>query len=90
MRQKTYFDCVNLIKLILAIAIVAMHCALVPDHSLPMVLLCRLGVPYFFVASGFFLQRKCIEDQTGNAVKSYTNGCSCPMPFFLLFGSYSC
>lgn len=71
MNQKAYFDCVNIAKLFLALAIVVMHCALVPYHSLFMTLVCRLGVPYFFIASGFFLQRKCHAAQPEIAVKGY-------------------
>ena len=82
MIQKTYFDCVNIAKLILAIAVVAMHCALVPDHSLIMILLCRLGVPYFFVASGFFLQRKCTVNPLSLAVKGYIKRLFSPYAVF--------
>lgn len=82
MDNKTYFDGVNVAKLILAVAIVAMHCALVPDHSLLMTLVCRLGVPYFFVASGFFLQRKCVGDQTKAAVKGYIKRLFLPYAVF--------
>lgn len=71
MKQRAYYDFVNVAKLILAIAIVAMHSALVPDHTWPMTFICRLGVPYFFVASGFFLQKKCVCNETRNAVKGY-------------------
>ena len=82
MKQKVYFDFVNVAKLILAIFIVALHSSLVPVHSLLMTLLCRLGVPYFFVASGFFLQRKCIGRETGNAVKEYIKRLSLPYSVF--------
>ena len=58
MDKKEYFDFVNITKLILAISVVAMHCALIPDNSVIMWLICRLAVPYFFVASGFFLEKK--------------------------------
>lgn len=70
MVKKEYFDFVNIAKLILAIAVVAMHCTLIPDTSIIMWLVCRLAVPYFFVASGFFLKKK-TEDNPKDAVKGY-------------------
>lgn len=82
MKQKTYYDFVNVAKLILALSIVGLHSALVPDHSWPMAFICRLGVPYFFVASGFFLQRKCAGDQTAHAVKGYLSRLCLPYAAF--------
>ena len=82
MKEKEYFDFVNVAKLFLAVAIVALHSSLVPQPSLVMALICRLGVPYFFVASGFFLQRKCTGDQVGNAVKGYVKRLFLPYAVF--------
>lgn len=82
MKEKEFFDFVNVAKLFLAIAIVALHSALVPQPSLVMALICRLGVPYFFVASGFFLQRKCTGDQVGTAVKGYIKRLFLPYAVF--------
>ncbi len=82
MKEKEYFDFVNVAKLFLAVAIVALHSALVPQPSLVMALICRLAVPYFFVASGFFLQRKCTGDQVGNAVKGYIRRLFLPYAVF--------
>lgn len=82
MSRKQYFDGVNIAKLILALAIVAMHSAWISDHTLPMTLVCRLGVPYFFVASGFFLQRKCAAKGSGAAVKAYIGRLLLPYAVF--------
>ena len=81
-QKSNYFDFVNVAKFILAVSIVAMHCALVPDHSWLMTLVCRLGVPYFFAASGFFLQKKCSATDTGASVKRYIKRLLLPYSVF--------
>ena len=81
-QNKTYFDFVNITKLILAISIVAMHCGLVPERSWLMTFVCRLGVPYFFVASGFFFERKLRRDTPKNAVKLYIKRLLLPYSVF--------
>ena len=82
MKQKVYFDFVNIVKLILALSIVAMHSALIPRYSWVMILICRLGVPSFFVASGSFLQKKCMGDRAGEAVKAYIKRLLLPYAIF--------
>ena len=82
MTQRQYFGFVNIAKFILAVSIVAMHCALVPDHSWLMTLVCRLGVPYFFAASGFFLQKKCSKADAGTSVKRYIKRLLLPYSVF--------
>lgn len=83
MNQKAYFDFVNISKLILAVSIVALHAALIPDDSFLMPLICRLGVPYFFVASGFFFQIKCSKDNYEAATKVYLKRLLLPYAVFL-------
>ena len=54
------FKAVDLTKFFLAICIFLMHAGfyeLIPGGALIKVLTARLGVPYFFVASGFFFGR---------------------------------
>ena len=82
MKQKVYYEFVNIVKLLLAISVVAMHCALVPDRSMLMLLVCRLAVPYFFLASGFFLKRKIGEDEPSGAVKGYLRRLLLPFSIF--------
>ena len=78
MSRSKYFGFVNIAKLILAIAVVAMHCAIVPSGSYVMKLLCRLAVPYFFVASGFFLKNRCDSENCGEALRKYIKRLSLP------------
>lgn len=54
----------------MALAVVAMHSNLVDNNSLINPLFCRIAVPYFFIASGFFMYEKCLVD-TDAAVKKY-------------------
>ena len=82
MNRREYFDFVNIAKLILAVAIVAVHCALVSDDSPLMLLLCRLGVPYFFIASGFFLNNKCADGNCESAVNRYIKRLMLPYAVF--------
>ena len=82
MKRKSFFDCVNIAKLLLAVSIVAMHSGFVPTQSPYMTMVCRLGVPYFFVASGFFLQRKCAESPLSLAVKGYVKRLLLPYAVF--------
>ena len=82
MKQKTYFDFVNVTKLLLAISIVAIHSALVSKYAYSMALICRLGVPYFFVASGFFLQKKSKSGHTSDAAKGYLKRLFLPYAVF--------
>ncbi len=81
-QKRNYFDFVNITKLILAVSIAAMHCGLVPEHSWLMTFVCRLGVPYFFVASGFFFEKKLHRGTPKHAVKLYVKRLLLPYSIF--------
>ncbi|MBP3471881.1 MAG: acyltransferase family protein [Paraprevotella sp.] len=62
--MKTYFPIVNVLKLILAVFVVASHVrAIVPDESFSATInfIWPLAVPFFFIASGYFLSTKLLR-----------------------------
>lgn len=62
--DKTNFECVDLMKFIFCLCVIGIHTGIaecIPEASYFIdKLIFRLAVPYFFVASGFFLGRKMI------------------------------
>lgn len=72
----------NIAKLILAVAVAAMHSGFVPSDSLVMKLVCRMAVPFFFVASGFFLKNRCSGENCGEAVRQYIRRLLLPYTVF--------
>lgn len=72
---------VNLFKFVFAVSIILMHTAVIGNHTWTMKLICRLAVPYFFVASGFFLYSKCVSD-CDKAVAAYLKRLLLPYVFF--------
>ena len=71
--EKTEFIAVDFFRLLFAIGIVALHLAPMQDinetlNYFVVHVLTRLGVPFFFLVSGFFLQKKIQDVQK---VKAY-------------------
>lgn len=71
--DKTEFFCVDYFRLIFAVGIVALHMSPLKDvnnviNYFVVHVLTRLGVPFFFLSSGFFLQKKLGDF---NKVKAY-------------------
>lgn len=59
------FKCVDILKFVFSLCVLCIHCGLLKGHPVynwinP--LLFRLAVPFFFVASGFFIGQKIYTD----------------------------
>ena len=66
--------CIDLMKFIASMMIFAMHCQAFYDlgrFSFLWELLTRWGVPYFFIASSYFLFSKCEHADAAKTVKKY-------------------
>lgn len=70
--NKKNYDFVDLIKLIFAILILMMHCSILKENWFFTKLIVRLGVPFFFIASGYFYGKKALNSCTN--LKSITFG----------------
>ncbi len=75
--MKKQYYCVDLLKFLLAYLVVAIHIeplasfGSLPNYALTHYL-CRIAVPFYFMASGFFLYGKMNENSfDGNGVKKY-------------------
>ncbi len=67
-------SCIDLMKFIASLMIFAMHCEAFADlgrFSFLWELLTRWGVPYFFIASSFFLFSRCDNSNSTKIVKKY-------------------
>lgn len=69
---KTQYQWVDILKFFFCVCIVAMHTPLaLPERFWVEKTIFRLGVPFFFATSGFFLSKSCRNRGVGSAVKRY-------------------
>lgn len=71
-KSKRTYQWVDVFKFVFCICIIVMHTTVpLPGRYWIEKLVFRLGVPFFFAASGFFLSKSCAERGVGTAVKRY-------------------
>lgn len=69
---KPQYQWVDILKFFFCVCIIAMHTPLaLPGRFWAEKIVFRLGVPFFFAASGFFLSKSCKSRGVGTGVKRY-------------------
>ena len=73
LQEKKDYQLVDILKFVFCLLIIGIHTGVTPDFAYGMALF-RLGVPFFFVTSGFFLGKKVLtvnEKDTFKTIKRY-------------------